>query len=121
MGVPGAWLMIAGSGHGRRGCDLTGLIAGADASNHDIPTEDVLGAASVASSSRGYDGLRPAQQAKGGMFERAPSLLRLLEGRPLREADWDLPPGAWQAAYDRYRSTTAGPVRGARRRSRRRP
>jgi hypothetical protein len=42
MGVPGAWLMIAGSGHGRRGCDLTGLIAGADASNHDIPTEDVL-------------------------------------------------------------------------------
>ena len=111
--------MIAASRHGRRGCDLAELIASADAYNHDIPTEAIVrrsvgrlvasGLLTIADKRMrlSRDGRALARQAKGGMFERAPSLLRLLQRHPLREGEWDLPSGAWQEAYERYRTKMA--------------
>jgi hypothetical protein len=112
-----AWLMIAAFGFGRRGCDLSQLIASADAYNHDIPTEAIvcgsigrLRASGLMSVTDLHvrltdDGRALAKRATGGMFERSPHLLRLLAEWPLSEGAWDeLPQGAWQDAYDEYRA-----------------
>jgi hypothetical protein len=111
-----AWLLIAASDFGRRGCDLSQLIASADAYNHDIPTEEVVrrsigrlrasGLMSVAGLQLHLtgDGRALAKRATGGMFERGPHLLRLLDAWPFRDGCWDdLPQGAWQDSYDEYR------------------
>lgn len=112
-----AWLMVAASGSGRRGYDLSQLIVSADAHNHDIPTEEVVRRSEGRLSSSGLmavadgrvrltdEGGRLAKCATGGMFERAPLLLNLLRDRPLAEGQWDeLSPGAWQDTYDQYRA-----------------
>lgn len=111
--------MIAASGAGRRGCELTWLIATADAYNHDIPTEFTVersigrlvasGLAETSDLRVGLtrDGRRFAKQARGRMFERAPKLLQLLQAVPLSEGHWQLPTGAWQQAYDNYRQRMA--------------
>ena len=116
---PDAWLMISAAGYGRRGCDLSHLIGTADAYNHDIPTEVaversvgclVASGFMVASGLRvalTADGRKLAKRAKGGMFERVPRLLELLDGHSRQEGVWDLPPGAWQRAYDEYRARMA--------------
>ena len=99
--------MIAASGFGRRGCDVSHLIGTADAYNHDIPTEAMI-ERSIGLMTTTDDlvaltteGRRLAKQAEGGMFERSPNMLRLLRTRPVVEGRWSLPPGAWQGAYDR--------------------
>ena len=107
--------MVSAAGCGRRGCDLSRLIGTADAYNHDIPTEDViersigrLVASGLMTASHDLrvrltrEGRKTARKAKGGMFERAPHLLDLLQAHPLTEGHWPLPPGAWQTAYDAY-------------------
>jgi hypothetical protein len=107
--------MIAASGYGRRGCDLSHLIGAADAYNHDIPTEEMIersvGRLIASQLMAASDNLRVrltaegrslAKQAKGGLFERAPTLLRLLRSRPLIEGRWELPTGAWRDAYEQY-------------------
>lgn len=48
-----------------------------------------------------------AKRAGGGWFERAPKLLSLLADWPLQEGRWELPNGAWQVAYDDYRTRMA--------------
>lgn len=114
---PEAWLLISAAGFGRRGCDLSHLIGTADAYNHDIPTEPMiersigrLAASGLMSASDDLrvritgEGRSLVKQAKGGMFERAPRLLALLnDGVAMREGTWPLPPGAWQEAYDHFR------------------
>lgn len=110
-----AWLMVAASDFGKKGCDLSELIGRADAYNHDIPPEAMversvgrLVASGLMSVSDGRfrlteDGLVVARQAGGGMFERAPALLRLLANHPLVEGEWHLPPGSWRASFEQYR------------------
>ena len=111
-----AWLLLAASSGGRRGQDLTGLIAVADALNHEIPTEQVIehsmGRLIASGLATASDDFRVAVTPEGmalvkqvnrlGVFERAPALCLLLGSRPLMEERWPLPTGAWQNAYDRY-------------------
>jgi hypothetical protein len=111
-----AWLLLAAAHGGRRGRDLSRLIAVADAYNHDIPTEQVIersvGRLIASGLARGSEGLRVRLTSDGqqlvkrvkrlGMFEQVPALQLLLGSKPLIEGRWPLPPGAWQSAYDRY-------------------
>jgi hypothetical protein len=111
-----AWLMISASHFGDNGCDLSELIAAADAYNHSIPTDDEiqhgvgrLMASGLMAESAGRlqltkTGHALAERARGSTFERAPNLLRLLAQRSCTEGRWTLPPGAVQDAYDRYRA-----------------
>lgn len=39
---PDAWLLVAASDSGKKGCDLPDLLARADAYNHDVPPQEMV-------------------------------------------------------------------------------
>lgn len=109
-----AWVLAAAAVSGRRWCDLSNLIASADALNHDIPTEEVIEhsvgrlTASGLMETSGLRvrltraGKRLVSKRRRALFKQAQSVLALLGQQTLTDGHWDLPSGAWEEAYEAY-------------------
>ncbi len=110
-----AWVLTAVALAGGRGADLTSVIAGADACNHDIPSAAALarGLGRLAASglvhldpglhaSLSKEGRRVTRQAKGGTVRRLLAMPASLAPVPLREGFVGLPDEEYEQALQRY-------------------
>ncbi len=105
--------------YGEEGCDLAGMVAAADASNHSILMEEEVSqgvgrlvASGLVTLDDNHFGLTDAGRAiadkcQGGLIGQVRSMHSLLGRQRLTDGIWPVPAGAVDAAFSTYKAGIA--------------